>query len=209
LSDIVGKQGEKDFHHCENQILTAQLSKHNIVLTTDASVVDDEKNRKLLSSEFVVYLKVSTPIQLERLSRNSEELLPIIDLKSFLNKLHDERDDMYEQVSSLTISSDNSALESHVQSIVKVVIGDEMSAKNSTLNKNDLIFFHKSLHTPVKLIEQQASCLKLLSQGKSSKQIAQDLDISYRTVEDYLAKAMDQLGCASSKELIALYHDQP
>lgn len=35
------------------------------------------------------------------------------------------------------------------------------------------------------------------------------MNISYRTVEDYLLKAMELLGCNSSKELIALYYDQP
>jgi len=49
----------------------------------------------------------------------------------------------------------------------------------------------------------------LLAQGKSAKEIAQQLDISYRTVEGYIEKIMELLGCTSSKELIALYHEQP
>jgi len=51
--------------------------------------------------------------------------------------------------------------------------------------------------------------VKLLAQGKSSKEIARMMNISYRTVEGYLAQAMEQLGCVSSKELIALYHHKP
>jgi shikimate kinase len=52
-------------------------------------------------------------------------------------------------------------------------------------------------------------CLKLLVQGKTAKEIAQDMHISYRTVEDYIAKTIELLGCTSSKELIALYYEQP
>lgn len=56
---------------------------------------------------------------------------------------------------------------------------------------------------------QQALCLKHLAQGKSAKEIARELHISFRTVEGTLAKVMEILGCASSKELIALYHESP
>ena len=59
------------------------------------------KNKQLLSSEFVVYLKVSTPIQMERLSRNSTTLLPVKDYTTFLDAMHRERDSVYEQASSL------------------------------------------------------------------------------------------------------------
>jgi shikimate kinase len=61
----------------------------------------------------------------------------------------------------------------------------------------------------VQLSPQQALCLKNLAQGKSAKEIARELHISFRTVEGTLAKLMELLGCASSKALIALYHDRP
>ena len=65
------------------------------------------------------------------------------------------------------------------------------------------------MHIPVQLTQQQAICLKFLAQGKSAKKIALDMKISYRTVEGTLAKTMEMLGCSSSKELIAVYHDKP
>lgn len=78
-----------------------------------------------------------------------------------------------------------------------------------SLDRKDMVLFHKLLGTAFYLPVHQAMCLKLLAQGKSSKEIARILDISHRTVEGYIAKMIDELGCASSKELIALYHDQP
>lgn len=211
LTEIVGKQGEEAFHHCQSEILKNLLSQENIVVTTDASIVCNERNRQLLSSEFVVNLKVSTPIQIERNLRNPTQLLPT-DLKAFLDKLHHERDGLYEQVASFSISSDDSALEKHVSSIINVVSetkGAKLRTNQITLDKNDVTVFHKDLHVPIALTYQQAKCLKLLAQGKSAKEIARDMNISYRTAEGYITQMMQLLGCSSSKELIALYHDQP
>ena len=180
-------------------------------MATDASIVCHEKNRQLLSSEFLVYLKVSTPVQVERTAHNPAPLLSTTDTKIFFDKLHIERDSLYEQVASLTINSDDSDLDEHVLRIIKHVdVKDIKSvAAKLTLDEKDLTLFHKVLHIPIHLSTQQATCLKLLAQGKASKVIAQDMNISYRTVEGNIAMTMELLGCSSSKELIALYHNQP
>lgn len=120
LTEIIGSQGEKVFLHCLSDILSHQKRQENIVVTTDDSIVCADKNRELLSSEFVVYLKVSTPVQLERISHN-RPLLPLDDYKAFLNKLRQERDDLYEKVASFSISSDDGAIDEHVLSIIKAM----------------------------------------------------------------------------------------
>jgi shikimate kinase len=211
ITEIIGKQGEECLCDCESEILASQLIKENIVVATDASIICNDDNKKLLSSEFVVYLKVSTSIQIERTSRNSKPLLTT-DIKMFMDKLHQERDHLYDQVASLSIDTDDSALEKHVLSVLKIILDDSVEKQISdqlTLDKKDLIIFHKNLHIPVHLSDQQAVSLKLLAQGKTSKEIARDMNISYRTVEKYISRTMELLGCGSSKELIALYHDQP
>lgn len=208
LIEILGQAGEQSFHDCQSEILIKQLTEKNIVVATDASIVCSLKNKQLLSSEFVVNLKVSTPIQLERTTHNP--LLAVDDLKLFFDKLHKERDDLYNEVSRFSVDSDDSALEKHVLSIVKAVTGDSKNPiKESTLDAKKLIIFHKISHTPVHLSGKQADCLVLLADGKTSKEIADKMNLSYRTVEDYIAKITEILGCTSSKELIALYHDQP
>ncbi len=118
LNEIIGKHGEEAFYQCESEILTDLLRKENIVVTTDASIVCNEKNQQLLSSEFVIYLKASIPIQLERLSRHPEPLLLTTNLSVFLDGLHKDRDELYEEVASLSIDSDDSALEQHALSII-------------------------------------------------------------------------------------------
>jgi shikimate kinase len=188
------------------------MTQENIVVTTDPSIVCTEKNRQLLSSEFVVYLQVSTPVQMKRISREPAPLLSITDLQIFLDKLHQERDSLYEQNANFSINSDDSALEKHVSSIINIIL-EEKDKKNVLkqvrLDKRDTVIFHKNLHIPVMLSDKQAKCLKLLAQGKTSKEIGHHMNVSYRTAEDYIAKMIELVGCSSSKELIALYYDQP
>src|SRR5271154_5493864 len=57
LNEILGKQGEEAFHRCEAEIISHYIGKENVVVILEEAVITTEKNRKLLSSEFVVYLK--------------------------------------------------------------------------------------------------------------------------------------------------------
>lgn len=120
VTEIIGKQGEDTFHQCLSDILSYQKTKENIVVTTDDSIICYQKNQELLSSEFVVYLKVSLDVQLDRIAHN-RPLLPTADYKAFLNKLRQERDDLYEQVASFSLSSDDGAIDEHVSSIIKAI----------------------------------------------------------------------------------------
>jgi shikimate kinase len=119
LSEIFGKQGEEAFHRCEAEIISHYIGKEHIVVLLEESVIATEENRKLLSSEFVVYLKVSTPVQIERMQMPGGRipLLPISDLKAFLDKQHLERDSLYEEVATLAI--DSIAVEGDVNKIIK------------------------------------------------------------------------------------------
>lgn len=120
IAEILGNQGEKSFNQCLTDILSAQIKKENIVVTTDDSIVGDEKNRALLSSEFTVNLKVSAKVQLERISIN-RPLLPTSDYQAFLDTLRQERDAFYDEVSSFSLSSDNGAIEEHVASVIQAL----------------------------------------------------------------------------------------
>ena len=105
LNEIFGKQGEEAFHRCEAEIISHYIAKEHVVVFLEEAVVVTEQNRKLLSSEFVVYLKVSTPVQIERMKSGRIPLLPIDDLKTFLDKQHHERDSFFEEVATLSIDS--------------------------------------------------------------------------------------------------------
>ena len=120
LNEILGKQGEEAFHQCEAEIISHYIGKENVVLIMEEAVIATEKNRKLLSSEFVVYLKVSTQMQMERWSKGRIPLLPIADLKAFLDKQHLERDSLFEEVATLTIEPSIS-IEKDVDKIIQAL----------------------------------------------------------------------------------------
>ncbi|MBP9726768.1 MAG: hypothetical protein KBD83_04825 [Gammaproteobacteria bacterium] len=105
LNEIFGKQGEEAFHRCESEIISHYIGIEHIVVVMEEAVIAAEENRKLLSSEFVVYLKVSVPTQIERMKGGRIPLLPIPDLKAFLDKQHLERDSLFEEVATLVIDS--------------------------------------------------------------------------------------------------------
>lgn len=121
INEILGKEGAQFFYQCQTQMLAAQSSREDIVVTTDASIVCCKHNRELLSDSLVVYLKVSPPIQEERTTRTPAALLPILNIKNFLIKQHQQRDHWYEQIADLTINSDENDLENHVMTIIELV----------------------------------------------------------------------------------------
>jgi shikimate kinase len=107
---IFGKQGEAAFHQCEAEIISHHINnKEHFVMVMEESVIATEENRKLLASEYVIYLKVSTETQIERMKMKvnggRDPLLPIPDLKAFLDKQHQERDHLFEEVATLIIDS--------------------------------------------------------------------------------------------------------
>jgi shikimate kinase len=117
LNEILGKQGEEAFHQCEAEIISHYIGKEHLVVILEEAVIATEKNRKLLSSEFVVYLTVSTPVQIERWPDGRSPLLPIADRKAFLDKQHLERDSLFEEVATLTVES--ISIEKDVNRIIK------------------------------------------------------------------------------------------
>ncbi len=119
LNEILGKQGEEAFHRCEAEIISYYIGKEQVVVLMEEAVIATEENRKLLSSQFVVYLKVSTPVQIERMQGGRIPLLPIPDLKAFLGKQHFERDSLFEKVATLTIES--KSVEEDVDKIIKAL----------------------------------------------------------------------------------------
>ena len=61
-------------------------------------------------------------MQLERISEgNYRQLLPVDNFAAVIEKLHNERDGLYQQVASFSLSSDDGDIEGHAASIVKAM----------------------------------------------------------------------------------------
>ncbi len=119
LNEILGKEGEEAFHQCEAEIISHYIGKEHVVVYLEEAVIATEQNRKLLSKEFVVYLKIPTEMQIERWKEGRSPLLPIADLKAFLDKQHPERDHSFEEVATVTIES--ISVEEAVNQIIKAM----------------------------------------------------------------------------------------
>ncbi|KTD03706.1 shikimate kinase [Legionella geestiana] len=122
LEHILGKQGEEAFHRCEAEIIAHCIQKEHAVIVLEESVIATEENRKLLSSQCVVYVAVSTSTQMERMKPGRVPLLPIPNLKEFLDKQHLERDHWFEAVASLTVES--VSLEKDLEFIMEQLNGE-------------------------------------------------------------------------------------
>ena len=157
LEQIISKEGAETFYKFQAELLDDLIDKkNNIVVMTDASIIDGKENRKILSQEFVVFLQVSIPTHIERASRMPPPFLPVMSIEDFLEKLHQERDQFYEQVASLTINTDDSCLEKHVQIILDYVREGQATTESyqPKLDLKDQVIFHRILHVPITLSEQ-------------------------------------------------------
>jgi shikimate kinase len=119
IDEIVGDAGAAAFHACEAEIILHYLTKENVVVVLEENAIATEQNRKLLSSECVVYLTVSISAQIAHWEEGRVPLLPIADLKAFLEKQHVERDSLYESVATITIPSIDS--EADVNKIILLI----------------------------------------------------------------------------------------
>ncbi len=84
---------------------------------------------------------------------------------------------------------------------------DSQSKTIQCKNFNNFII-HKDSHQAVAISRQQTKCLLLLFEGHSAKEIAKKMELSPRTINNYLEAIKDKLGCRNSKELISIYYTQ-
>lgn len=111
----------------------------------------------------------------------------------------------------------------HYKILAKTIIHDAKQNKNrftlpffteatdkfeSPICENGVKFFHKENNIPIHLSKQQSLCLWFLMQGKSAKEIGVAMQLSFRTVEHYLARIRKLLDCRSNKDLIISYKSQ-
>lgn len=98
------------------------------------------------------------------------------------------------------------------QSWDKLSFLDQLSQNNIHLNHNnsqpDLAFLKTlGMETYYKkallLSNRERECLKLLIQGKTAKESAKILALSYRTIEYYLENIKNKLDCSCKRDLLA------
>ena len=127
--DILGKEGEATFNRSQADIISHCLGKENVVVLLEECIASSEQYRKLLFPEFVIYLKVSIPTQLERMKTGRIPSLPMDDMQRFLEKQHHERDAFYEEIATLIVESVGSSDQvSEINQFVEADVNKVMQA---------------------------------------------------------------------------------
>lgn len=127
--DILGVEGEAAFNRSQAEIISHSQTKTKVVVLLEECVVNSEACRQLLADEYVVYLKASVTTQIERMRNGRKPALPIDDMKSLLTRQHQERDDFFAEIASLTVESKGASEDEAV--IQKVVNNDVQQVLNA------------------------------------------------------------------------------
>lgn len=71
------------------------------------------------------------------------------------------------------------------------------------------IHLNTSISQPIQLTPREISCIKYLMNGKTAKEIANQLHLSYRTIEYYLENIRSKTGCRNKYELMIYFSNYP
>jgi DNA-binding NarL/FixJ family response regulator len=81
-----------------------------------------------------------------------------------------------------------------IHSINRVIQGEQIFSENILNSKKKL--------KPIKLSKREIEVLKLLSSGKSNKDISEELEISDKTVSTYKLRLLNKIGAKSVVDLV-------
>ncbi|MEQ9263228.1 MAG: response regulator transcription factor [Owenweeksia sp.] len=88
-----------------------------------------------------------------------------------------------------------------IRSINRVIEGEQIFS--------DDILNNKRKNKPIKLSQREIEVLKLLSTGKSNKEISEELEISDKTVSTYKLRLLNKIGAKSVVDLINFSTNYP
>ncbi|MEO3814523.1 shikimate kinase [Sphaerisporangium sp. B11E5] len=107
VSDIFVDDGEERFRELEAAAVRGALAGHDGVLSLGGGAVLDPATRELLSGHFVVYLQVGLSDAVKRVGLGSARPLLVLNPRSRLKQLMEERRPVYESLASLTVATDD------------------------------------------------------------------------------------------------------
>ncbi len=90
----------------------------------------------------------------------------------------------------------------------RLIINNKLSTSSNTTNKLSLVERDEFLMDimQIKLTRRELDCAKYLAKGFTSKMIAIQLNISYRTVEEYINKLKQKTGQYTKVELVSYFN---
>ncbi|MBN6054349.1 shikimate kinase [Nonomuraea sp. RK-328] len=119
VSDIFVEDGEERFRELEHEAVRRALAEHDGVLSLGGGAVLDEETQALLAGQPVVYLQVGLADAVQRVGLASARPLLVLNPRSRLKKLMEERRPIYERLAVLTVVTDQRSPQELADEIVK------------------------------------------------------------------------------------------
>ncbi|MEU6740471.1 shikimate kinase [Streptosporangium sandarakinum] len=107
VSDIFVEDGEERFRELEAEAVRRALAEHDGVLALGGGAVLAEETRELLAGHPVVYLEVGLSQAVQRVGLASARPLLVLNPRSRLKKLMDERRPVYEGLATVVVATDD------------------------------------------------------------------------------------------------------
>ncbi|MEV4836083.1 shikimate kinase [Nonomuraea sp. NPDC049486] len=106
VSDIFIEDGEEHFRELELEAVRRALDEHDGVLSLGGGAVLREETQAMLDGRPVVYLQVGLADAVQRVGLGSARPLLVLNPRSRLKKLMEERRPVYERLAVLTVATD-------------------------------------------------------------------------------------------------------
>ncbi|GAA3260797.1 shikimate kinase [Nonomuraea helvata] len=119
VSDIFVEDGEARFRELEHEAVRRALAEHDGILSLGGGAVLNEETQALLDGHHVVYLQVGLSDAVQRVGLASARPLLVLNPRSQLKKLMEERRPVYERLASVTVVTDKREPEELADEIVK------------------------------------------------------------------------------------------
>ncbi|MEU6710441.1 shikimate kinase [Nonomuraea sp. NPDC046802] len=119
VSDIFVEDGEARFRELEHEAVRRALAEHDGILSLGGGAVLNEETQALLAGHHVVYLQVGLSDAIQRVGLASARPLLVLNPRSQLKKLMEERRPVYERLAVVTLVTDKREPEELADEIVK------------------------------------------------------------------------------------------
>lgn len=119
VSDIFVEDGEERFRDLEAAAVRRALAEHDGVLALGGGAVLRPETQELLAGHTVVYLQVSLSDAVQRVGLAQARPLLVLNPRSQLRKLMEERRPIYERLASITVDTAGRGPQEVVEEILK------------------------------------------------------------------------------------------
>jgi shikimate kinase len=119
VADVFVEDGEERFRELEGAAVREALAEHDGVLSLGGGAILSEATQALLDGHSVVYLQVGLSDAVQRVGLAQARPLLVLNPRSQLKRLMEERRPVYERLASIIVATDGRTPEDITDEIVK------------------------------------------------------------------------------------------